>query len=297
VELADSADASVDVQNPSASGALRYWRRFARRPVNLAGAIIFLVFVVLVVAGPAVAPYGPNDQVPKDRLTVPSLRHPFGTDQFGRDILSRIIVGTRTVFILSGLGTLIALAVGTPLGMFSGYRGGLTDEVIMRALDILLSIPSLIFALVLLAALGPSEANLVIVLLLLYAPIIARISRSITLDLKNKEFVEAARVRGEGGSYIFFREILPGAMGPLVVEGSMRFSYAIFLVASLGFLGLGVQPPSPDWGLQINEARDYFALAPWTLLFPAAAIALLVISTSLTSDGLRQVLQPERGGL
>lgn len=296
MELVDSVDVIEEASKPT-SAALKYWRRLARRPVNLVGTCVFLVFVVLVVAGPAIAPYGPDDQVPKERLTSPSVQHPFGTDQFGRDILSRIIVGTRTVFVLSGLGTLIALAVGTPLGMFSGYKGGLTDEVVMRALDILLSIPSLISALVLLAALGPSKVNLVIVLLVLYAPIIARISRSITLDLKNKEFVEAARVRGERGSYIFLREILPGATGPLVVEGSMRFSYAIFLVASLGFLGLGVQPPSPDWGLQINEARDYFALAPWTLLFPAAAIALLVISTSLTSDGLRQVLQPERGGL
>ena len=230
-------------------------------------------------------------------MDAPSLQHPFGTDQFGRDMLSRIIIGTRGVVTLSGLGTLFAVCIGTPLGMLSGYRGGLVDEVIMRMLDVFLSIPSLLFALVLLSTIGPSQVNLVIVVTVLYAPMIARIVRSMTLDLRNKEFVEAARIRGDRTSYILFREILPGALAPLLVEASMRFSYAIFLVASLGFLGLGVQPPAPDWGLLINEARDFFTLAPWTLLFPAGAIGLLVVSANLTSEGIRQVLQPERGGL
>jgi peptide/nickel transport system permease protein len=147
-------------------------------------------------------------------------------------------------------------------------------------------------ALVLLAATGPSLVNLVAVVTILYTPMLARVVRSMALDLKTKEFVEAAKTRGESQSYIIFREILPNSLAPLFVETSMRFSYAIFLVASLGFLGLGQQPPSPDWGLQINEARPYFSTAPWMLLFPAAAISLLVVATNLMSDGLRQVLQP-----
>ena len=165
----------------------------------------------------------------------------------------------------------------------------------MRLLDVLLSFPSLLLALVLLAAAGPSSRNVVLVVAILYIPMVARVVRSMVLDLKNKEFVEAARVRGEGRGYILFREILPNALPPLLVEASMRFSYSIFLVASLGYLGLGVQPPSPDWGLQINEARNFFQIAPWVLLFPAGIIALLVISTSLMSDGLRQVMLPGGG--
>jgi peptide/nickel transport system permease protein len=148
---------------------------------------------------------------------------------------------------------------------------------------------------VLLATLGPSNRNLVLVVALLYVPPIARVVRSMVLELKTKEFVEAAKVRGERHAYILFREILPNSLGPLLVEVSMRFSYSIFLVASLGFLGLGVQPPSPDWGLQINEARNFFSMAPWLLLFPAGAISLLVVSTSLMSDGLRQILQQGEG--
>ena len=162
----------------------------------------------------------------------------------------------------------------------------------MRLLDVLLSFPSLLLALVLLSVVGPSNVNLVLVVTLLYIPMIARVVRSMVLDLKTKEFVEAARVRGERKSYILFREVLPNSLPPLLVEASMRFSYSIFLVASLGFLGLGVQPPSPDWGLQINEARNFFAIAPWVLLFPAGTIALLVIATNLMSDGLRQVMLP-----
>jgi peptide/nickel transport system permease protein len=167
----------------------------------------------------------------------------------------------------------------------------------MRLLDVLLTIPALLLALVLLSLVGPSKLNLIFVVAVVYTPMIARVTRSMTLDLKSREFVEAARVRGERKSYIVFQEILPSAVAPLLVEGSMRFSYSIFMVASLGFLGLGVQPPSPDWGLQINEAKDYLYTAPWVLLAPAAAIAALVISTNLMTDGLRQILQPDRGGL
>jgi peptide/nickel transport system permease protein len=274
-----------------------YWRRLKRRPVAMVGICIFLGFTIMAVAGPQIAPYSYTEQVPVNRLLSPSLQHPFGTDQFGRDILSRVIVGTRSVFVLGGLGTLFAIALGTPIGLICGYYRGLWDEIVMRLLDILLAIPSLLLALVLLSTVGPSSANLVIVVAILYTPIIARVVRSMTLDLRNKEFVEAAHVRGEGKGFIFFREILPQALPPLLVEASMRFSYSIFLVASLGFLGLGVQPPSPDWGLQVNEAKDFFSIAPWMLLFPAAAIAVLVISTSLMSEGIRQLLQPQRGGL
>jgi peptide/nickel transport system permease protein len=272
-----------------------YWRRLLKRPAALVGTIVFCFFLFLAVFGPWIAPYDYEKQSADLRLATPTLSHPFGADQFGRDILSRIIVGTRNIFLLGGFGTAVAVVIGTAIGLFAGYIGGTTDEVVMRLLDVLLSFPSLLLALVLLSTVGPSNLNIVFVVAILYVPMVARVVRSMVLDLKNKEFVEAARVRGETRSYVLFREILPNSLPPLLVEASMRFSYSIFLVASLGFLGLGVQPPSPDWGLQINQARAFFAIAPWVLLFPACTIALLVISTNLMSDGLRQVMLPGGG--
>jgi peptide/nickel transport system permease protein len=272
-----------------------YWRRLRKRPAALVGTIVFCVFLFLAVFGPWVAPYDYQAQDAHLRLATPTLAHPFGADQFGRDIFSRIIVGTRNIFLIGGFGTLVAVLIGTAIGLASGYVGGTTDEVVMRLLDVLLSFPSLLLALVLLSTVGPSNLNIVFVVAVLYIPMVARVVRSMVLDLKSKEFVEAARIRGERRSYVLFREILPNSLPPLLVEASMRFSYSIFLVASLGFLGLGVQPPSPDWGLQINEARNFFAIAPGVLLFPACTIAVLVIATNLMSDGLRQVMLPGGG--
>ena len=208
-----------------------------RRPAALVGTIIFCFFLFLAVFGPWVAPYDYQAQDAKLRLGAPSLVHPFGADQFGRDIFSRVIVGTRNIFLLGGLGTLVAVVIGTAIGLASGYVGGPVDEVSMRLLDVLLSFPSLLLALVLLSAVGPSNLNIVLVVAILYIPMVARVVRSMVLDLKTKEFVEAARVRGERRSYILFREILPNSLPPLLVEASMRFSYSIFLVASLGFWG------------------------------------------------------------
>ncbi|RPI09332.1 MAG: ABC transporter permease [Actinobacteria bacterium] len=272
-----------------------YWRRLLGRPAALVGTVIFCIFVFLAVFGPWVAPYDYQAQDAEVRLEAPSASHPFGTDQFGRDIFSRVIVGARNIFLIGGLGTLIAVIIGTAIGLGSGYVGGAVDEVVMRLLDVLLSFPSLLLALVLLGTVGPSNINIVFVVAVLYTPMVARVVRSMVLDLKNKEFVEAARIRGERRSYVLFREILPNSLPPLLVEASMRFSYSVFLVASLGYLGLGVQPPSPDWGLQINEGRNFFSIAPWVLLFPAFTIALLVVATNLMSDGLRQVMLPGGG--
>ena len=270
-------------------------RRLRRNPAAFAGTIVFLFFLLMAVFGTLVAPYGFEAQDIPSRLMPPGGLHVFGTDQYGRDIFSRILAGSRTIFLLSGSGTLLAALIGVSIGLLSGYYGRLWDEALMRVLDVLLSFPPLLFALLLLATVGPSVLNLLLVVTVLYVPMLARLARSMVLDLKTKEFVEAARIRGERDSVILFREILPNAMAPILVEMSVRFSYSIFLVASLGFLGLGVQPPSPDWGLQINEARSYFATAPWILLFPAGAISLLVIATNLMTDGLRQVLQPGTG--
>jgi peptide/nickel transport system permease protein len=272
--------------------AALYWGRLRRQPVALAGTVIFVLFLLVAIFGPLIAPYDFAAQNAAQRLQGPSLGHLMGTDNFGRDVFSRVLVGTRQVFLLGGAGTVFAGVIGTSLGLLAGYVGRLWDEAIMRILDVLLAFPALLLALVLLATAGPSNFNLVLVITVLYLPMFARIARSLVLDLRTHEFVEAARLRGESRRYLLFREMLPNAVPPLLVEASIRFAYSIFLVASLGFLGLGVQPPSPDWGRQVNEARTFFDAAPWMLLFPTAAIALLVIGTSLMADGLRHVFGP-----
>jgi peptide/nickel transport system permease protein len=270
-----------------------YSRRLKRHPLALTGMAVFAFFLLMAFIGPWVAPYEFQAQDIVARLKPPSWQHLCGTDQYGRDVFSRILVGSRGIFILGGAGTLLAGLIGVSLGLFSGYAGGLWDEILMRMLDIFLAFPPLLLALVILATIGPSLTSLILVVAILYVPMLARVTRSMVLDLKTKEFVEAAVTRGESRWYILFQEILPNAYAPLLVELSMRFSYAIFLVASLGFLGMGVQPPSPDWGLQINEARSYFTSAPWMLLFPALAISLLVVATNLMTDGFRHILDPK----
>ncbi len=293
--MAESVIASAATR-PAPGRLSALWRRLLRTPATLVGLGIVLFFILMAVFGPVVSPYGYQEQHIMARFQPPSPAHWFGTDLYGRDVLSRVLVGSRDIFVLSGSGTLLAVLVGLTLGLLSGYYGGLLDEIAMRLMDVLLAIPALLLALLLLAVVGPSQLNVVLVVGVLYLPMVSRVVRSVVLDLKTREFVEAARLRGESGFYIMFREILPNALPALVVEAAARFSYSIFLVASLGFLGLGVQPPSPDWGLMVAESRDSYALAPWTLIFPSAAISLLIIGVSLASDGLRRLLQPGMAG-
>jgi len=269
-----------------------FWRRFRRYPTTYIGFAIVIMFLFIAAFGPFIAPYSFTEQNLVNRLEPPSDEHIFGTDNFGRDIYSRVLVGSRDVLIVAGSGTLLAVFFGLLLGLFSGYRGGLFDELIMRAMDVILSIPPLLLAMVILFSLGPSRVNVIIVVGFLYIPMVARVVRSVVLELKTRQFVEAARLRGESGLYILYKEILPNVLPSLAVEASMRFSYSIFLVASLGFLGLGVQPPSPDWGLMVGDARTWFYQARWMLYFPAGAIAILVVGVGFMSDGLRRMLLP-----
>jgi len=259
------------------------------------GTTIVLLFLALALLGPLIAPYGLNEQIAADALSAPSGAHLFGTDLLGRDVFTRVVLGARQVLGLAGSGTLIAVLLGTAIGLISGYRGGWLDELVMRFFDSLLSLPALLLALLLLGTLGPSRRSVLVVIIVVYTPIVARVVRSVVLSVKTKGFVDAARLQGESLVRILFREILPSALPALAVEASLRFSYAIFLVASLGFLGIGVQPPSPDWGLMVKEARAYVSQAPWALYFPSAAIALLVIGVNLTADGLKRELQAARG--
>ena len=284
---------SVQITRPSRLGALpAIWGRLRRYPATLIGLIIVLITLFLAIFGPLVAPYGYTEQIPADRLQPPSAKHWFGTDQYGRDIFSRILVGSRDIYMVAGLGTALVVIMGTVVGLLSGYYGGVVDEILMRLLDVLLAVPPILLAMVLLASVGPSRINIILVIAFTRLPVVSRVMRSQALDLRTREFVEAAKLQGESSFSILFREIFLNALPPLAVEASMRFAYAIFLVASLGFLGLGVQPPAPDWGMMVGEARDWFAVARWVLLFPAGAISVQVLGVALLADGLRQILRP-----
>ncbi len=250
-----------------------------------------MLFLLVALFGPLIAPYGANQQIVEDARQPPSSKHLFGTDLLGRDVFSRVVLGARDVLSLAGMGTLAAVLLGTTIGLISGYRGGWVDEAIMRFFDSLLALPALLLALLLLGSLGHSRTSVLIVITTAYTPIVARVVRSVVLSVKTKGFVEVARVQGENFWYILFRQIFPSTLPALAVEASLRFSYAIFLVASLGFLGVGVQPPSPDWGLMVKEGRANVHQTPWALYFPAGAIALVVIGVNLLSDGLKQILQ------
>ena len=270
-----------------------FLRELLRRPLSLIGTLSFTLFILLAIFGPAIAPYEFDELVRGAQRQPPSLDHPFGTDRLGRDIFSRVLWGAREIIFIPGTATALAVGIGAMLGLALGYYGGWFDEIISRALDSLLSIPALVLALVMLGVLGPSAVGIIIVIVLLYVPIVTRVVRSATLNLRASGYIEAARLRGESTVYILFREILPGVLPALTVEAALRFSYAIFLTASLGFLGLGVQPPSPDWGRMVAEARANFTRTPWELWFPAAAIAILVIGINLMADGLRRIFRYE----
>lgn len=268
-----------------------------RTPSSALGTTVVLLFIFLALVGPWLAPYGPTQQMARAARQAPSWRHWFGTDLLGRDVFSRIVHGTRSILSLTGLGALSAVLLGTLVGLLSGYRGGRFDEIVMRILDSLLAIPAMLLALVLLGAVGRSQTSVLAVIAVVYFPIVARVVRSEVLAVKSLDYIEAARLRGERLPYLLVREILPSVLPALSVEAALRFSYGIFLVASLGYLGVGVQPPTPDWGLMVREARTAVRLTPWALYFPAGAIALLIIGVNLTADGLKRVLQMETRGL
>ncbi|MGB7338115.1 MAG: ABC transporter permease [Phototrophicaceae bacterium] len=294
------------------SSIRRFFQDLLSHPQSAIGTILVLFFLILALFGTQIAPYpNPNDQSHDVRveptLDISSLslgEYPFGTDRLGRDVFSRVILGTSSIFRIAGIGTLVAVLIGTGIGLFMGYMGGIIDEVLGRLIDAMLALPALLLALVLVGIIrnldfdpGTWQSSLgnnavLLVIAILYVPIVARVVRSTTLDIKTREFVEAAVIRGETAFYIMFREILPSVIPSLVVEASLRFSYAIFLVASLGFLGFGARPPSPDWGLMVSENRGgLYTITPWALEYPAIAIAILVIGVNLMSDGIKRIVQ------
>jgi peptide/nickel transport system permease protein len=265
-----------------------------RSTTFIVGALIVGFWVVSALFGSSFAPKDPQDQS-FEPLVRPGGDHPFGTDALGRDVLSRVLVGAGDILKVAPLASLLGVTAGTVVGLVTGYFRGLVDDVISRIVDAWLALPLIVIAVTALVALGGSTATLVLVIGIIFTPLVARTVRAAVLAERQLEYVQAARLRGERAPYVMFVEILPNVMGPIIVEATVRLGYAIFAVAGLTFLGFGVQPPSPDWALQISD--NYTLLSDtanhgyyWTVLFPGAAVASLVVGVNLIADGISRVL-------
>ena len=254
------------------------------------GACIILAWVFVGLAAPLISPYSPTE-IQGGRLESPSLAHWLGTDHLGRDVLSRLFWGTQVVLYLAPTSVLLGILLGAPLGLISGYAGGRIDAVIMRGVDILLSFPTLLIYILIITSIGSSAIIVVIAIALGSIPPITRIMRSLVLDERTKDYVNAARLRGERRRYVLVREILPNVSGPIIVDSCIRVGYAIMAIGSLGFLGLGIPPPTPDWGGMINEGREWIFTMPWTVVAPATALSSVVIGLNLLADGIREIGQ------
>jgi len=273
----------------------RGWRRLAKRRAAMVGLVVVLTYIVVAVAAPLISPYDPLATSWSLVRKAPSTAHWFGTDEIGRDVLARIVWGSRASLLAGLVSVSLALAVGVPLGMLSGYVGGVVDGTVMRFVDAMLAIPFLILAIALAAFLGPNLSNAMIAIGVSQMPIFARLTRAQVLSVKHEDFIEAARAVGNPHRRIVWRHIFPNIIPPLLVQATLATATAIIAEASLSFLGLGQQPPNPSWGSMLNTAKNFMSQAPWMAVWPGAAIFALVLSLNLFGDGLRDALDPRRG--
>jgi peptide/nickel transport system permease protein len=267
-------------------------RLFVRNRVALVGAVLVALVMLMAAAGPVLVAEDPLAMDLGVRLQAPSAAHVLGTDQFGRDLLSRIVHGARISVKVGVVSVLLGLVVGLPLGAFSGWVGGAVDVVIMRIMDAVLAFPAILLALAIVAALGPDVTNVMLAIGFRYAPIFARIARAAVLGERDKEYVAAARALGQSGLATLLRHILPNCTAPLVVQATANFAQAIIIESSLSFIGVGTPPPTPSWGTMLFEARGFVERAPFVAIFPGAAICLAVLGFNLMGDGLRDALDP-----
>lgn len=289
---------AVPLTDTAVAAPARPVNRRSRRlpPALIVGGGLVLVLVLVAVLAQWIAPF-PYDQMHiRERFQLPSLHHFAGTDEYGRDVFSRLLYGSQLSLVLGVTATLISMGIGVPVGLIAGYRRGVTDEIIMRTLDVMMAFPPIMLVLLILAVTPPSLLKTSIAIGILAVAPIARVTRSVTLDLMSGEFIEAARARGERLGYMLLRELLPNVWPVLMVEASLRIVFAVLLGAVLSFLGFGVQPPSADWGLMISNGRAFVDTAPWISLAPGIAMSITVIAISLVGDGLREILDPKLGG-
>jgi peptide/nickel transport system permease protein len=272
------------------------WRRL--RSSNLARVGIGIVgfFILVALLAPVIAPYNPLDQTLVMRLKPPSMQHLFGTDHLGRDVLSRVAYGARISLQVGMVSVVLGLSIGTLLGLLSGYAASWVDSVIMRAMDIMLAFPTVLLAIAIVAARGPGLFNTMIAVGVVAIPVYARIARGTVVSVKEREYILAARALGAGAPRIVIRHILPNCLSPIIVQATLGFATAVISAAALGFLGLGAQPPEPEWGAMLADSYSYLVNAPWALFFPGGAIMLTVLGFNLLGDGLRDALDPQTRG-
>jgi peptide/nickel transport system permease protein len=290
---------TLDLAAIEADAGERPWRRAVRRLVRrraaLVGLAVVLLFIAVAVLAPLISPYDPLATNWTLVRKPPSAAHPFGTDEIGRDVLARIIWGSRASLLAGLVSVSLALAAGVPIGLITGYAGGVVDGVLMRLIDAMLAIPFLVLAIALAAFLGPSLTNAMIAIGISQTPIFARLTRGQVMSVKHEDYIEAARALGNPHRRILLRHIFPNIVPPLMVQATLAAAAAIIAEASLSFLGLGQQPPDPSWGSMLNTARNFISQAPWMGLWPGLGIFGLVLSLNLFGDGLRDALDPRRG--
>ena len=279
-----------------ASTSASYWtivrRQFVRNRAAVVGLILILLFVLAAIAAPFVAPYDPAAISPANSLQGPSAAHWLGTDELGRDVLTRLLLGARITLLITIGAVALALVLGASLGLIAGFYGAKVDTLIMRAVDVLMSMPGFLLAIGIIAALGVGTTNVILAVGIYSIPAFARIARGSTLSAKAEEYVTAARALGGTNRGIIVHHLLPNIMPPLIVQTSLRLATAILMASGLSFLGLGPQPPTPEWGAMLSAGRDYMTSAPLLVAFPGLAILLVTLSFNLVGDGLRDSLDP-----
>ncbi len=296
-----SSDLASDegIQRPAGAVAYRpgtglgtLWRSLRRHRLAVAGLVVLGLLIFSAIFAGVVAPFSPYLIKMPERLRAPSWQHPLGTDDFGRDVLSRIIHGSRISLQVGAIAVGIAVAVGVTLGVGAGYLGGRLDSVIMRIMDIVLAFPAILLAIGIMAILGPSTTNVMIAIGIVYVPIFARVVRGSVLQVNAQEYVEAARAMGAADLRIVRRHILPGTIDTVIVQVSLSLAFAILAEAALSFLGLGTQPPTPSWGSMLSSGREWIERAPWLTIFPGMAIFVTVLALNVIGDGVRDALDP-----
>jgi dipeptide transport system permease protein len=291
--------ASRTLDSPRVAMFAEFWHYFSENRGAVTGLVVFLLLVLMAILAPLIAPHSPIVPFPDAQLVPPAWEQGghaeflLGTDAVGRDMLSRLIYGARFSLFIGVVVVVAALTSGIVIGLVAGYFGGWIDVVIMRIMDVILAFPSLLLALVLVAVLGPGLTNAMIAIALVYQPHFVRLTRAAVLSEKGKDYVILARVAGAGSLRLMLKTILPNCLAPLIVQATLSFSSAILDAAALGFLGMGAQPPTPEWGTMLAEAREFILRAWWVVTFPGLAILIAVLAINLVGDGLRDALDPK----
>ena len=292
-----TAPGTLTAPSPRAARRTSIWESIRRQRLALTGALLVAFFALLALVGPALAPFGPTEQFIDDRLQPPSATYLLGTDEFGRDIYSRLLYGARISFQVGAIAVGIAGTLGILLGLISGYAGGWVDNILTLLMDIIFAFPAILLAIAIISLLGNNLENAMIAIAIVYMPTFMRVVRGATLSVRHTAYVESAVALGASTPRLLARHIFPNITAPLIVHASLNFAFAILAEASLAFLGLGNKPPAPSWGSMVSASYGFLQLAPWAAIFPGVAIALAVLGFNLLGDGLRDALDPRSRNL